>query len=127
MIKKFTTLLASLALVVAAGGTMVLATATPAAAFNPLARGCEADSSAAICQQDAAKPNKLIRDIIRTLLFIVGVISVIMIVVGGIRYAVSGGDASQTKAAKDTVLYAVVGLVVALLAYAIVNFVIDRF
>ena len=58
------------------------------------------------------------------LLFIVGAIAVIMIVIGGIRYTVSGGDSSAVKGAKDTILYAVIGVVVALLAYAIVNFVI---
>jgi len=50
-----------------------------------------------------------------------------MIIVGGIRYATSNGDQSAVKGAKDTILYAVVGLIVALVAYAIVNFVINQF
>ena len=61
------------------------------------------------------------------LLFIIGAISVIMIIIGGLRYIVSGGDASKVSAAKNTILYAVVGIVVALLAYAIINFVIGSF
>ena len=44
-----------------------------------------------------------------------------------IRYATSNGDAQQVKSAKDAVLYAVIGLVVAILAYAIVNFVLGAF
>lgn len=68
-----------------------------------------------------------IKDVVNVLLFILGAIAVIMIIIGGIRYTTSNGDASQTKAAKDTILYAVIGLVVAILAYAIVNFVIDSF
>ena len=48
------------------------------------------------------------------------------VIIGGIRYAVSGGDENGTRAAKDTILYAIIGLVVALLAYAIVNFVLLR-
>lgn len=68
-----------------------------------------------------------IKTVVNILLYILGAIAVIMIVVGGIRYSTSNGDSSQTKAAKDTVLYAVVGLVVALLAYAIVNFVLGAF
>lgn len=68
-----------------------------------------------------------IKTIVNVMLFILGAIAVIMIIVGGIRYATSGGDASQTKAAKDTILYAVIGLVVAILAYAIVNFVVGAF
>jgi hypothetical protein len=50
-----------------------------------------------------------------------------MIIYGGIRYTTSAGDSSHVKAAKDTILYAVVGLVVAILAYAIVNFVVGAF
>lgn len=61
------------------------------------------------------------------LLFIIGSISVIMIIIGGIRYVISGGDASKVTAAKNTILYAIVGIIVALLAYAIVNFVLVNF
>lgn len=64
-----------------------------------------------------------IKAVIGVLLFIVGAVSVIMIIVGGIRYVTSNGDQAHVKAAKDTILYAVIGLIVALLAYAIVNFV----
>jgi hypothetical protein len=61
------------------------------------------------------------------LLFVVGAISVIMIVIGGLRYVLSGGDSSNVTTAKNTILYAIVGLVVAMLAYAIVNFVLESF
>ena len=57
------------------------------------------------------------------LLFLVGAISVIMLIIGGIRYVVSGGDQAQVTSAKNTILYAIVGIVVAFLAYAAVNFV----
>ena len=67
---------------------------------------------------------KMITDV---LLFIIGAISVIMLIVGGIRYTVSGGDAGQITAAKNTILYAIVGIVIAILAYAIVNFFIGQF
>lgn len=68
-----------------------------------------------------------IKTIVNVLLFILGAIAVIMIIIGGIRYTTSNGDAGNIKSAKDTILYAVVGLVVAILAYAIVNFVIGAF
>ncbi len=71
--------------------------------------------------------SNLVKQVINLLLFVIGVIAVIMIIVGGIRYTLSNGDASNIKTAKDTILYAVVGLVVALMAYAIVNFVVGRF
>lgn len=65
--------------------------------------------------------------ITNVLLFIIGAIAVIMIVIGGMRYVISGGDSNQITAAKNTILYAIVGIVVAILAYAAVNFVIGSF
>lgn len=60
----------------------------------------------------------------KVLLFVIGAISVIMLIIGGIRYTVSQGDSSQVTSAKNTILYSIVGLVVAILAYAAVDFVI---
>lgn len=77
--------------------------------------------------QNQPKLEEGIKTIVNILLFVLGAIAVIMIIIGGIRYTTSNGDANQTKAAKDTILYAVIGLVVAILAYAIVNFVISAF
>ena len=65
--------------------------------------------------------------ITNVLLFIIGAISVIMLIIGGIRYVVSGGDSSAVTSAKNTILYAIVGIIVALLAYALVNFVLTSF
>jgi hypothetical protein len=67
------------------------------------------------------------RTITNVALFLIGAISVIMLIYGGVRYTVSGGDSSQVTAAKNTILYAIVGIVVAILAYAVVNFVIGSF
>jgi hypothetical protein len=61
------------------------------------------------------------------LMFILGSIAVIMIVVGGLRFVTSNGDPKQAEAARNTILYSVIGLVVAMLAYAIVNFVAGKF
>lgn len=65
--------------------------------------------------------------ITNTLLFILGAISVIMIIIGGLRYVISGGDSAAVTAAKNTILYAIVGVIVAILAYAIINFVVGSF
>ena len=65
----------------------------------------------------------LIRNVINILLWAIGIVSVIMIIIGGIRYATSNGDSNQVTAAKNTIMYAVIGLVIAIFAYAIVNFV----
>ena len=67
-----------------------------------------------------------IGNIINTLLFITGMVAVIMIVIGGLRYVTSNGDSNQASQAKNTILYAVIGLVVAIMAYAIVNFVVTN-
>lgn len=69
----------------------------------------------------------LFQTITNVLLFVIGAISVIMLIIGGIRYVVSGGDSSAVTSAKNTILYAVIGIVVAILAYAMVNFVITSF
>lgn len=67
-----------------------------------------------------------ITTIVNILLYIIGVLSVIVIIFGGIRYVTSTGDSSRVKAAKDTITYAVIGLAIAILAYAIVNFVLTN-
>lgn len=70
--------------------------------------------------------NGVFTTIANVALFLIGAISVLMLIYGGIRYTISGGDAKNVTAAKDTILYAIVGLVVAIMAYAIVNFVITK-
>lgn len=65
--------------------------------------------------------------ITNVMLFLIGAISVIMLIIGGIRYVVSGGDSTAVQNAKNTILYAIVGIVVALLAFAVVKFVTQSF
>jgi uncharacterized membrane protein YjfL (UPF0719 family) len=60
------------------------------------------------------------------LLYLAGAIAVIVIIFGGVRYVTSTGDASRVKQAKDTILYGIIGLVVSILAFAIVQFVIQN-
>lgn len=66
----------------------------------------------------------IITKVINILLFVAGALAVIMLIIGGLRYTISGGNAASVSAAKNTVLYAIVGLLVAFFAYAIVNWVI---
>jgi hypothetical protein len=63
---------------------------------------------------------------INMLLWVVGASSVIMIIYGAIRFITSAGNPEKVKAAKNTIMYAVIGLAVALLAWAIVNFVVGN-
>jgi hypothetical protein len=68
----------------------------------------------------------IIRTVVNILLFLIGAFAVIMIVIAGFRYVASNGDANTVSSAKNTIIYALIGLAVAFLAYAVVNFVIDQ-
>ena len=68
----------------------------------------------------------IFKTVVNILLFIIGLISVIMLIWGGIRYTTSGGNANSVTAAKNTIMYAIIGLVVAIFAYAIVNWVVGE-
>ena len=63
--------------------------------------------------------------ITNTVLYVVGAISVLMLSWGGLRYIISGGDSKKITDAKNTILYALLGLIIAFFAYAIVNFVLN--
>ena len=76
------------------------------------------------CPSDLFGDNGVFKQITNTILYIVGIVAVIMLIVGGIRYVVSGGDAKKVTDAKNTILYAIIGLIICFLAFAIVNFVI---
>jgi hypothetical protein len=94
-----------------------------------LNRGACLGTSADACD-DAEDPttsvNDLISDVINIFSLVVGVVAVIMIIVGGFRYITSGGDSNNVSAAKNTILYAIIGLVIVALAQFIVRFVLER-
>jgi hypothetical protein len=111
------------------GVTQLLPVATASAAgADVLTESCKTNPSSALCTKSQALfgPNSLWTKIINTLIFVIGAIAVVMIVIGGFRYTISGGDSGQVNGAKNTILYAVIGLVIALLSYGIVNFVLAR-
>lgn len=64
--------------------------------------------------------------VINTLLFVVGVAAMVMGIVSGVRFTTSAGDPAKAKSAREGLLYSIVGLVIAITAYAIVNFVIGN-
>lgn len=108
---------------------LALAAPTFAAQVNPQQEACLGTGGSwngSTCTGNSNTPDlaAIIKTIVNILLFIIGAVAVIMIIVGGFRYVTSAGNASSVTAAKNTILYAVVGLVIALLAYAIVNFVL---
>ena len=77
------------------------------------------------CPSDLFGDAGIFKQITNTILYIVGIIAVIMLILGGIKYLTSGGDSKKVTDAKNTVLYAIIGLVVCFLSFAIVNFVIS--
>ena len=107
-------------------GAFVLAPATYAACTD--AKSCVTDGLTATGGTSSkTSVSDIVKTIVNVLLFIIGSISVIMIIIGGIKYTVSNGDSSAVTSAKNTILYAVIGLMVAIFAYAIVNFVVSHF
>ena len=62
--------------------------------------------------------------IINAVIGVLGLVCVVVMIIGGVNYMTSSGDAAKVKKAKDTILYGLIGLVVCVLAFALVNFVI---
>lgn len=109
-----------MALVVGAAGLFVPATAGAVNVFPQ----CTATSTDAVCKAKNDSVPSIIQVVVNTMLFILGAVSVIVIIIGGFMYVTSGGDSGGVTKAKNTILYAIIGLVVALLAFAIVNWVV---
>jgi cytochrome bd-type quinol oxidase subunit 2 len=82
---------------------------------------CEAEADG-----DAEALDNVIRMAINTFSLIVGIISVIMIIVGGLKYITSGGEGTNIQGAKNTIMYAIIGLVVVALAQVVVRFVLSQ-
>lgn len=101
-----------------------------AAGDDPVRDACSANPNASYCQNKPEdNPNGLsdiAKNIINTALYIVGILAVAMIIFSGIRYVTSAGDKGRVEQSKQILIYSIVGLIVAMLAYALVNFVVDR-
>jgi hypothetical protein len=122
--KKWKQMVLAVAMVVGIGAVAV--PASPVLAIDVFQQ-CGANGGSSVCGAKNDNAASMVKNVINTLLYVLGMIAIIMIVIGGIRYTTSNGDSAGTKGAKDTILYAVVGLIIALLSYAIVNFVVGRF
>ncbi len=99
------------------------------ATFVASANSLITSGTAAACSGGAcgnASINSIFGTIANTLIFLVGAVAVIMIIIGGLRYVTSNGDSKQTEGAKNTILYAVIGIIVAIASYAIVNYVVTN-
>lgn len=121
--------LALISLVVVAAALSVYHPSASAAAAAPLfnnSKGAACSALGASCGSGAVTVRDVVANIIKILFFVVGVAAVIMIIIGGFRYITSNGDSAQISSAKNTIIYALIGLAVAVLAQAIVAFVFNR-
>lgn len=82
----------------------------------------------AICQTNKteADAQNTVKNILNTVFAWVGTIAVIVVIIGGVFYIISQGDPGKVARAKNAILYALIGLIVTLLSFAIVNFVLDK-
>lgn len=89
-----------------------------------------ADGSAPTCEATTGtgqtRINELITQIINVFSILVGIVAVVMMIYGGFRYITSGGDSGNVTSAKNTILYAIIGLIIVALAQFIVKFVLNK-
>ena len=108
-------------------GVSVLSTASLSGSVSAqVSKGIDTATTSEMKGKSIDGDKGLIKTVVNVLLWAVGVLSVIMIIFSGFRYITSSGDASKTKSAQSTLIYSVVGLIVAIMAWAIVNMVINR-
>ena len=117
-------ILLSFTALLAIATTMLPAPIVNAGAKDSINNGINTTTNAANSGKDF---NGVIDTVINTMLFIVGILSVAMIIYSGIRYVTAHGDKSQIESAKNTLIYSIVGLVIAIIAYAVVNWVLGLF
>ena len=134
MITKLKRIILTVASVVALGAPALVTTSVYAQSeiSNGLCSGSNlsfdtGDASSGCATVDNSQSfTDLLRRIINIFSIIVGVIAVIMIIIGGLKYITSGGDSGNVSGAKNTIIYAIVGLVVVALAQFIVHFVLTN-
>ena len=129
MLKKLSVITAAFALAVTA--LLLPVATTPVSAQAGCSEGTYTLENGVNCAQGEGTPAQLFggegsifTTVVNIMLFIIGAICVIMLIWGGIRYTTSAGNAANVTAAKNTIMYAIIGLIIAFLAFAIVNWVL---
>ncbi|MBR0403052.1 hypothetical protein IJI55_00665 [Candidatus Saccharibacteria bacterium] len=127
MTNKVKTLVMSAALV-AAGALGVAAPVSATTVFCPDGTTASDLSNCSSIRNENNQNNlmQVLNTIINVVIGVVGFLAVVMVIYGGIQYTTSAGAADKVKSAKDTIMYGIIGLIVALLAFAIVNFVLGN-
>lgn len=114
-------LLLALAVPVTAGASPL--TLLAADAKSEICKGIGAVQGGGNCQTSGPSIEKIVRTVVNILSLIGGIVAVIMIIISGLKYVTSSGDASNVSSAKNTLIYAIIGLVIIALAQVIVRFV----
>ena len=122
--KVKTSLMALVLAIVGVGATLAPSNYVMAADYS-YKEGIEAAKSEGV-PGELTGESGVVTNIINGVLYVVGILAVVMVIIGGVQYTTSGGDQAAVTKAKNTILYGIVGLVIAILAYAIVNFVINK-
>ncbi len=91
--------------------------------FNPCKIGVDKTQNI-ICKIDAANPGGVIGSVVSFILFLAIFIAFIFLVIGGLKWMTSGGDKSAIESARNTIIAAIIGLVVAFLAYLIMSLIL---
>lgn len=120
-------------LLLVAAFSALLFPAAPVVAQGVLDNACQVPEST-LCKESQASANKntiygpdgIVTKAVNLFSFIIGFAAVVMIIIGGFKYVLSAGDSSSVNSAKNTILYAVIGLVIAALAQAIIIFVVNK-
>lgn len=117
-----------LAATVALAGVGVTLAPSPAVAAISVGNTCSYDPHLAGCHGGSLDrgSNPYLKTVLDTLLFAAGIVSFLFVLVGGIRYITATGDGPRIQKAKDTLLYAIIGLIITFLAAPIVGFVISK-
>lgn len=127
MKKKILAVVAALAILMGALVPVNIAYAEPSK--SEVCESIKNKDSAAyaqICGSDKteADAKQTVKNILTTVFTWTGIISVIVIIIGGVFYITSQGEPDKIKRAKNAILYAIIGLIISLLSFAIVNFVL---
>ena len=113
--------------------TLAVAAPAPASAEFNLIPVCETETKATVCNENKAKgnpiygPNGILTKVANIIAIVVGIVAVIIIILAGIQYMLSTGDSTKLARSKDAIIYALIGLVIVVLARTAVAFIVSKF
>ena len=124
--KRFSGVVKAVALVALVLGALALGSgAVSAGKLTCVGANCAINSANQVSNGQVSDLTGTIQTIINVVIFVIGFVAVAMVILGGVQYSTSSGDSAKVKKAKDTIMYGIIGLVVSILAFAIVNFVLQ--